>query len=116
VIVFRSLNREHIRHIVNLELNKVAERLKENQIALKATEIALDQLAQEGYDPEMGARPLRRVIQFKIEDRLSDAVLAKQFNAGDEILVYYDPETNEFLLSKSEENPTEPEAALGIGA
>ena len=60
----------------------------------------------------MGARPLRRVIQHKVEDRLSDALLAKQFNDGDEILVDYDPETNEILLSKSEENPTEPEAAL----
>jgi len=116
VIVFRALNREHIRRIVNLELNKVADRLKEAQISLRATDLALDQLAQEGYDPEMGARPLRRVIQFKIEDRLSDAVLAKQFNAGDEILVDYDPETNELLLTKSEENPAEPEAAVGIGA
>ncbi len=116
VIVFRSLNREHIRRIVTLELNKVAERLKESQITLRATEIALDQLAQEGYDPEMGARPLRRVIQFKIEDRLSDAVLAKQFNAGDEILVAYAPETSEVFLSKAEERPPEPEAALGVEA
>jgi ATP-dependent Clp protease ATP-binding subunit ClpC len=75
VIVFRALSREDIHQIVNLELDKVAERLQEAEIKLTATPIALDRLAEEGYDPEMGARPLRRVIQLKVEDRLSDAVL-----------------------------------------
>ena len=59
-------------------------RLVENQITLTATDAALDQLATEGYDPDMGARPLRRVIQYKVEDRLSDAVLAKEFEDGDD--------------------------------
>lgn len=109
VIVFRSLGREDIRRIVSIELNKVAERLADTQIRLSATDAALDQLAEEGYDPEMGARPLRRVIQYKIEDRLSDAVLAKEFNTGDEVVVDVDPETGELVLRKKEEAPLEAE-------
>ncbi len=87
VIVFRALNKEDIRKIVVLELDKVTERLKEHAITLHATEAALDLLAERGYDPEMGARPLRRVIQQKVEDPLADALLSGQFHAGDHILV-----------------------------
>jgi len=87
VIVFRSLNKEDIRKIVQLELDKVNDRLIENQIQMHATDEALAFLAEEGYNPEMGARPLRRVIQQKIEDRLSDAVLAKEFEEGQHILI-----------------------------
>jgi len=87
VIVFRSLNKEDIRKIVQLELDKVNARLVENRITLRASEAALDLLSEEGYRPEMGARPLRRVIQQKIEDRLSDALLAKEFDDGQNILV-----------------------------
>lgn len=87
VIVFRSLNKEDIRKIVQLELDKVNERLEENMIYMKATDAALEFLAEEGYNPEMGARPLRRVIQHQIEDRLSDALLAKEFEEGQHILI-----------------------------
>ncbi len=87
VIVFRALNKDDIRKIVVLELDKVTERLQEHAIALHATDAALDLLAERGYDPEMGARPLRRVIQQKVEDPLADALLSGQFHAGDHILV-----------------------------
>jgi len=87
VIVFRALAREHIRHIVSLELDKVAERLVEHEILLKASDTAIDKLADEGYDPDMGARPLRRVIQQKVEDPLSDALLGGEFGNGDVIIV-----------------------------
>jgi ATP-dependent Clp protease ATP-binding subunit ClpC len=87
VIVFRSLTREDIREIVQLEIDKVNQRLVENNIELRASEEALAFLAEEGYNPEMGARPLRRVIQHKIEDRLSDALLAKDFEDGQKILI-----------------------------
>jgi ATP-dependent Clp protease ATP-binding subunit ClpC len=114
VIVFRALNREDIHQIVSLELEKVSERLQESEIKLSATPAALDRIAEEGYDPEMGARPLRRVIQFKVEDRLSDAVLAEQFKSGDEVVVDVDPEIDDIILRKKEETPTE--QPLGIGA
>ena len=95
VIVFRALSKEDIRRIVSSSWRRLAMRLEENQIHLTATEAALDKLAEEGYDPEMGARPLRRVIQFKIEDKLSDAVLAKEFTESDTVVVDIDPETGE---------------------
>jgi len=95
VIVFRALNREDIRIIVSLELDKVAKRLEDRQMRLRATDAALDYLAEEGYDPEMGARPVRRVIQQKIEDQLSDAMLADTFKEGDAILVDVEEIENE---------------------
>jgi ATP-dependent Clp protease ATP-binding subunit ClpC len=87
VIVFHPLNAEHIRNIVNVELEKVAVRMREHNIELTATDAALDMLASEGFNPEMGARPLRRVLQDKVEDHLSDAVLSHEFNDGDHVVV-----------------------------
>ena len=72
MIVFRSLNKHDIAEIVELELDKVSARLEEHEISLEATPAALEKLAELGYDPEMGARPLRRVIQQKVEDQLSE--------------------------------------------
>ncbi|OPZ76260.1 MAG: Negative regulator of genetic competence ClpC/MecB [Actinobacteria bacterium ADurb.Bin444] len=107
VIVFRSLNRDHIHQIVSLELDKVAERLKENEIMLTATPAAMEKLADEGFDGEMGARPLRRVIQFQVEDKLSDSVLAKEFRNGDEVLIDVDPESGEIVLRRVEPDKVE---------
>jgi len=101
IIVFRALNKDDIRQIVNLELNKVTERLVEHEVTLTASEAALDLLAEQGYDPEMGARPLRRIIQLKVEDPLSDALLAGTFHEGDTILV--DVEEEEVMLRRAEE-------------
>lgn len=100
VIVFRSLNKKDIEQIVELELAKVAARLEEHSITLRATSEALGKLADEGYDPEMGARPLRRVIQQKVEDPLSDALLSGQFEDGDSVLV--DVEGDEVVLRKAD--------------
>ncbi len=87
VIVFRSLTKEDIFKIVQLELDKVNARLVDNDIHLRASEAALEFISEEGYNPEMGARPLRRVIQQQVEDKLSDALLAKKFKDGENILV-----------------------------
>jgi ATP-dependent Clp protease ATP-binding subunit ClpC len=92
VVIFRSLSRDDIKQIVSLELAKVSLRLKEHNLTLSATPAALSALAEEGYDAEFGARPLRRVIQQKVEDVLSDRVLAGDFNDGDAILVDMDSE------------------------
>lgn len=103
VIVFRSLNRDDIKQIVELELAKVAQRLEEQSIELTASPEALEQLAEEGYDPDMGARPLRRVIQQKVEDRLSDALLAGEFEEGDVIKVVVEKGEIRLKLASSEE-------------
>ena len=94
VIVFRSLNRADIRQIVALEINKVNERLEEQEINLIPTEAALDYLAELGYDPEMGARPVRRVITQEVEEKLSDELLANYFKTGDKILVDLEEHVN----------------------
>ncbi len=104
VIIFRSLSKEDIQKIVALELNKVAERLKEHNLTLVATPKALAMLAEWGYDAEMGARPLRRVIQQRVEDPLSDALLAGEFQNGDTVLVDINDE-NQVVLSRQEPQP-----------
>ena len=108
VIVFRALNKDSIRQIVQLEINKVAERVEEHDIVLNATPAALDALADLGYDPEMGARPLKRVIQQKVEDALSDAMLAGEFEDGDTIVI--DVIEGEIKLRSSEEDSPEKSA------
>ena len=101
VIVFRSLNMEDITKIVELELNKVSYRLAEHNVVLKATPEALELLAELGFDPEMGARPLRRVIQQKVEDPLSDALLSGDFEDDETITV--DVVDGEIKLHKPDE-------------
>ncbi|MCS6906544.1 MAG: ATP-dependent Clp protease ATP-binding subunit, partial [Anaerolineales bacterium] len=106
VIVFRSLNKEDIKKIVDIEMNKVAQRLQEHQIALHTSPAARDLLAELGYDPDMGARPLRRVIQQKVEDALSDALLSGEFSKGDTVLV--DVVDGEIKLRRADEEPSHP--------
>jgi ATP-dependent Clp protease ATP-binding subunit ClpC len=101
VIVFRALSKDDITQIVELELDKVSQRLEEQEIFLTATQEALDKLAELGYDPEFGARPLRRVIQQKVEENLSDALLAGEFEDCEAIIV--DVEDDEIVLRRGEE-------------
>jgi len=96
VIVFHALSREEIAQIVDLELDKVRARLVEYDVRLEVTEAAKALLVEEGYSEEYGARPLRRVIQNRIEDALSDALLASEFGAGDTVVV--DAEEGEIVL------------------
>jgi ATP-dependent Clp protease ATP-binding subunit ClpC len=92
VIVFRPLGPEQIARIVDLELAKVAERLAERDLRLEVAAAAREWLAREGYSPEYGARPLRRVIQTRVEDAISEALLAGDFGPGDTIYVDVDGE------------------------
>jgi len=119
VIVFKALSKEDIREIVNLELSKVSERLVEHAISMDITTDAIDLIADLGYDPDMGARPLRRVIQQKIEEPLSDAILAGKFDLGDTVLVDIEPTEDdepEIVLlpaeSKEDSSEDEPEEML----
>ena len=110
VIVFRSLAKDDIKQIVNLELQKVAQRLEDHTLVLNATPAAVDLLSDLGYDPEMGARPLKRIIQQKVEDALSDALLSGEFEDGDTVIV--DAVDGEIKLHRVQENPTAPPEAL----
>ncbi|NLF00973.1 MAG: AAA domain-containing protein, partial [Anaerolineales bacterium] len=110
VIVFHALTREHIGQIVELELDKVQQRLAEYTVALEATDEAKRLIADEGYSEEYGARPLRRVIQQRVEDPLSDGLLSRAFELGDTVVV--DAEEGAIVLRTAEAEPEmEPEAA-----
>ena len=87
-------------------MNKVASRLAEHHITLEATPAALGFLAGQGYDPEMGARPLRRVIQTEIEDRLSEALLGGRVHDGD--LATADLREGAIVIEAAARPPEEP--------
>jgi ATP-dependent Clp protease ATP-binding subunit ClpC len=95
VMVFRSLSREEIAMIVELELQPLRMQLAEQEITLVLTDAARHAIAGAGYDPEYGARPLRRVIQNRIQDPLSEALLANKFVPGDTVQVDYAETTRE---------------------
>jgi len=92
VVVFHSLSKEQIRQIVDLMLNEVVKSLSEKNVKLEITDAARDFLGEKGYDPTFGARPLRRVIQNEVEDKLSEALLRGEFRPGDTVEVDRDGE------------------------
>ena len=96
MIVFHSLEREDLRKIVNLMSQQLVDRLKEQHIDLELTDAALEKIAKEGYDPEYGARPLRRSLQKHVEDRLSEELLKGTAIAGQHIV--FDVENDEFVI------------------
>ncbi|HEX73936.1 MAG TPA: ATP-dependent Clp protease ATP-binding subunit [Dehalococcoidia bacterium] len=87
VVVFHSLTKEHIRKIVDLMLVSVTQQLAEKGVKLEVTEAAKEFLGEKGYDEVFGARPLRRVIQDMVEDKLSEDLLRGKFREGDTIVI-----------------------------
>jgi len=87
VVVFHALNKDHIRHIVDLMLREVWKELAEKTVKLEVTDAAKDLLGEKGFDPVFGARPLRRTIQDMVEDPLSEALLRGDFQPGDTVLL-----------------------------
>ena len=87
IVVFRRLSKEQIRMIVDLRLRDLQERLDEHEIAIEVTEEGRELLTEEGYDPQFGARPLRRAIQRLVEDPLSEALLSGIISDGDTVLL-----------------------------
>ena len=89
-VVFHALSRAHMLAIVDLMLADVSANLVEKGITLEVTQETKDWLAEKGYDPTFGARPLRRLIQDKLEDKLSDAILSGMVNVGDTAIIEVD--------------------------
>ena len=100
-IVFRPLSRENLQIIVDYELNKVFKRLTEHGLKLDLTDRAKEFLIDKGYNPEFGARPLRRAIEHYIEDPLSEAVLAGEFKGKNFIKI--DVQDEEHLKFEGEQ-------------
>ena len=111
VIVFHSLTREHVKSIVDLMMKRVREQLKSKDVEIVLTDSAKDVLAEKGYDPTLGARPLRRTIQRMVEDPLSEKLLWKEYTAGQTIIV--DTQDGEIVFETSTPPDTPPVELAG---
>jgi ATP-dependent Clp protease ATP-binding subunit ClpC len=100
MIVFHPLEKKHIKEIVVLMLNQLKKRLVEQEIDLELTDIAVEQIADKGFDPEYGARPLRRAIQKHVEDRLSEELLKGTIEKGQKVVL--DAEGESFVIRSAE--------------
>jgi ATP-dependent Clp protease ATP-binding subunit ClpC len=109
VLVFRALTKEDLRLIVDIQVQRLAPRLEEQEIELDVTVAAKDLLASEGYDPDFGARPLRRAITNLLEDPLSEGLLSGRFHPGDVIRVDATDGKIEFEVIERREVSSEPE-------
>ena len=107
-IVFHQLARPEILEIVDLMMAMVAKELEEKEIGLETTDAARDHLGEKGFDPVLGARPLRRLIQNEVEDALSDALLSGNIKEGDIAVVDLDEDGKIFVKVKLEEPATSP--------
>ncbi|MCB0165561.1 MAG: AAA family ATPase, partial [Anaerolineae bacterium] len=100
IIIFHTLTTEHVVRIVDLQIQEIAERLSEHGITIELTDAARNWLAEEGYDPAFGARPLRRTLQKQVESPLSVRLLQGEFAEGDVIVVDHNEEAGLTFIKK----------------
>jgi ATP-dependent Clp protease ATP-binding subunit ClpB len=98
IVRFRALTQDDLAPIIDIQLERLRERLVQRRITLEVTPAAVELLAAEGYDPAFGARPLKRVIQREVADRLAVALLEGTFNEGDTVVA--DATDREITLSR----------------
>src|SRR5476649_1232805 len=116
VIVFHKLQKEEIKQIVELLLLRIRESMAERELQLELTEPAKDLLVEKGWDPAMGARPLRRAIQRYIEDPLADFVLREQLMPGATVVVDPAPEGEEGEVRLTIVKPKKQKTPVAVGA
>jgi ATP-dependent Clp protease ATP-binding subunit ClpB len=104
IILFSRLDRTQLRQIVAIQLRGVRDRLAARKLTLRVTDAAVDAVADEGYDPTYGARPLKRVIQRRIQDPIAMAILEGRFSEGDTIVV--DAKDGQIVISGAEPSPS----------
>jgi ATP-dependent Clp protease ATP-binding subunit ClpB len=95
-ITFHQLTREHLAGIVQIQLRDLQQRLADRDLHLQISDAAMYALAEEGFDPQFGARPLKRVIQQRIENPLATQLLAGEFTPGDTVHVDYEGKSFRF--------------------
>ncbi len=100
IIVFNTLSREHLSQIVNMQIDNVSKLLKDRKVKIEVTEAARNTIISEGYDPQFGARPMRRAIQRLIQDPLALKLINGEFVEGETILVDAAPQGNELQFTK----------------
>lgn len=98
IIIFHSLRREHILRIADMQLDKLSKILADRQMTIAVSDDAKLRLAELGWDPVFGARPLKRVLQSQINDRLAMALLEGQINDGDQVWIDLDSESDSFVI------------------
>jgi ATP-dependent Clp protease ATP-binding subunit ClpB len=103
VIVFHPLSREQLTRIVDVQLDHLRKRLAARGLALFVSDEAKKLLAEEGYDPAYGARPLKRVIQQRVENPLAGRLLRGEFAEGETVRVDVDPAKHDFTFGKGRE-------------
>jgi ATP-dependent Clp protease ATP-binding subunit ClpB len=103
IILFHSLSREQLTRIVDVQLEQLRKRLTMRGLKLQVSPEAKELLAEEGYDPQYGARPLKRVIQQRIENSLASHILRGEFVEGDVIYVGVNRAKHEFTFEKRRE-------------
>ena len=113
IIVFRELTLEEIKQIIDLLMERIKMQLQAQRLDLVLADSAKGYLAKVGYDPDLGARPLRRAIQRHVEDPLSEKVLLGEFTAGTTVLVSLDEEADELVLEGFEVAPQVEAASQG---
>ncbi len=116
VIVFHKLQRDEIKQIVDLLLVRIRATLAERELQLELSEAAKDLLVEKGWDPSMGARPLRRAIQRYIEDPLADFVLRSELKPGATVMVDPVGEGDDRELALSLVGPDPERTPVGVGA
>jgi len=112
IIVFSHLSKEEIRQIVDLMMKDLFKRLSERELSIEVTDEVKDYLAKDGYNEAYGARPLRRLIQKKIEDQLAEEILTNAYEPGDTILLKLDSsegEGKEKLVFERKAGDSQPE-------
>jgi ATP-dependent Clp protease ATP-binding subunit ClpA len=103
VIIFHALNKDHLRQIVEIQLRHLAARLAARNLKVEVSDAARKLLAEEGYDPQFGARPLKRLIQQRIENPIATRILAGEFAEGDTIVIDVDSSRRDFSFTRGRE-------------
>jgi len=116
VIVFHKLQKDEIKQIVELLLLRIRESMAERELQLELTDEAKDLLVEKGWDPSMGARPLRRAIQRYIEDPLADFVLREQLIPGATVVVDPEPDSDKGEVRLTIVKPKKQKTPVGVGA
>ncbi|MDB5056787.1 MAG: ATP-dependent chaperone ClpB, partial [Chloroflexi bacterium] len=116
IVIFHSLSREQIAKIVEIQLRGLRKRLAERHLSLEITDAAKQLLANEGYDPIYGARPLKRAIQRRILDPLAQAVLRGEFRDGETVVVDADAGQVVFRHKAREEQEAREAATAGAAS
>ncbi|MGI6696754.1 MAG: ATP-dependent Clp protease ATP-binding subunit [Christensenellales bacterium] len=111
-IVFHPLSDAHIRQIAQLMLDKIIARMEEKGISLQVDEAAVTFLAQDGFDPQYGARPLRRSIQRKVEDSLSEALISGALEEGDSVRMFLEDGKLDYVIQKKQPDKIAQEAPV----